>query len=272
MFVFRALASGSSGNAFLLRTDHVNLLFEAGLRMPALRKGLAAEGLNPDGLSAVLISHEHRDHCLSAGELADVNRLPVCANPEVLRAIGLHGDARSEALSVGRSVRFGDVEVNTFPVAHDSVCPVGFLIQTQGRVIVLATDLGGESAEVTDAVERSDLVVLEANHDREMLLRGPYPYHLRKRVAGPTGHLSNSQAANILVRHVKSDQVEVWLAHLSKQNNSPALAVKTVTRSLKAVGLGGIVVGVAERDRASLRWNGSARPRQLSLFHGMTGG
>lgn len=271
MFVFRALASGSSGNAYLLRTDHVNLLFEAGLRMPALSRGLATEGLSVDKLSATLISHEHRDHCLSAQDLAATHRLPVCANAEVLRAIGLHDDPHSEALGLGRSVQFGDVEVNTFPVAHDSVCPVGFLIQAQGRVIVLATDLGGASAVVAEAVEQSDLVVLEANHDREMLLHGPYPYHLRKRVAGPTGHLSNSQAANILVRHVKHDRVEVWLAHLSKQNNSPATALKTVTRSLKAVGLGAVYVGVAERDRASLRWTGLARPRQLSLFNAMDG-
>lgn len=234
--------------------------------MPALCKYLAAEGVAPQSLSAVLISHEHRDHCLSARELAEDFGAPVWANAEVLRATGLHDLPQAAILDVGHPILFGDVEITCFPISHDAVRPVGFLIQVQDRTVVIATDLGTASGEVAEAVASADLVVLEANHDTEMLHQGRYPYHLRRRVAGPTGHLSNSQAASILGKHVKDENVDVWLAHLSKENNTPSLALATVQRALKAVGLGAVGLGVASRDRPSLRWTGVPRPRQLSLF------
>jgi phosphoribosyl 1,2-cyclic phosphodiesterase len=266
LLFFRALASGSSGNAYLLQTGKARLLFEAGLRLPTLQAYLAAEGVAPQSLSAVLISHEHRDHCLSAGDLAVEYDVPVWANVDVLRAAGLHGLPQAAILYVGRPVMFGDVEVRCFPVSHDSVCPVGFLVRAEGRTIVLATDLGTASPDLTEAVESADLVVLEANHDTEMLHQGRYPYHLRRRVASPTGHLSNAQAAAILESHLKSEDVDIWLAHLSKENNTPKLALQTVQRALRAVGLTSVGLGVARRDRPSLRWTGAQRPRQLSLF------
>jgi phosphoribosyl 1,2-cyclic phosphodiesterase len=266
LFLFRALSSGSSGNAYLLRTDKVALLFEAGVRFPKLEKYLGGEGVSPGALSAVLVSHEHRDHCLAASDLAAEHGVPVCANAEVLKAMGLQGHPHAQVLPVGGSTMFGDVEVTSFPVQHDSVCPVGFLVKTSGRTIAIATDLGHPTGEVAEAVSVADLIVLEANHDTDMLQNGRYPHHLRRRVAGPRGHLSNTQAAGILLKNVRSDDVEVWLAHLSKENNSPTLAMKTVRSYLKSGGLGGLPVAVAQRDKPSLRWTGQARPRQLSLF------
>jgi phosphoribosyl 1,2-cyclic phosphodiesterase len=263
---FRALASGSSGNAFLLQTGKVKLLFEAGLRLPRLRQYLANEGLGPEALSAVLISHEHTDHCLAARDLALYHGVSVWSNAAVLRAAGLHDLEQSCVIAVGSPLRFGDVEVTCFPVSHDAVQPVGFLIQTTERTIVLATDLGQPSQELVEAIAAADLVVLEANHDLRMLQEGRYPYHLRRRVSGPRGHLSNEQAAAILSSRVKSESVEVWLAHLSKENNTPKIALGTVRRALDRTGLISLPVGVASRDRPSLRWNGALRPRQLSLF------
>lgn len=266
--LFRALASGSSGNAYVLRTPRTTLLFEAGLRLPALSRALAAESLSPEDLSAVLISHEHRDHCVAAEDLATRHHVPVYANEDVLRAVGVAGLPEASVLEVGRPTMFGDIEITTFPVSHDAVRPVGYIARHDGRTIVIATDLGNATPEVVDAVGQADLLVLEANHDTEMLNNGRYPYHLRRRVSGPTGHLSNSQAATVLVKHVKGEDVDVWLAHLSKENNTPSLALRTVQRSLRAVGLDSLSVGVALRDRPSLRWTGQGRPRQLSLFSG----
>jgi phosphoribosyl 1,2-cyclic phosphodiesterase len=266
LLLFRALASGSSGNAYLLRTQGVTLLFDAGLAMPRLEKYLASEGIRPADLSAVLISHEHRDHCLSAPDLANEYRVPIWANADVLRAIGLHEDPQSRLIDINQPVLFGDVQVTCFPVQHDSVCPVGFLVRICGRTLAIATDLGNPTRSVTDAVEESDLVVLEANHDTEMLHNGRYPYHLRRRVAGPEGHLSNAQAAAILAQHVRNEETEVWLAHLSRENNTPGLAMMTVRNHLRSHGLQSLTIGVAQRDRPSLRWTGSPRPRQLSLF------
>jgi phosphoribosyl 1,2-cyclic phosphodiesterase len=266
LLIFRALASGSSGNAYLLRTQTVSLLFDAGLAMPRLEKYLLAEGIVPADLSAVLISHEHRDHCFSAGDLAKEHSVPVWANADVLRAIGLHGDPQSRLMDIDQPVLFGDVQVTCFPVQHDSVCPVGFLVHVAGRTVAIATDLGKPTPSVTDAVEIADLVVLEANHDTGMLNSGRYPYHLRRRVSGPEGHLSNTQAASILARHLRDERTEVWLAHLSKENNTPALAMSTVRGLLRSRGLDSLTIGIAQRDRPSLRWTGVPRPRQLSLF------
>lgn len=266
MFTFRVLASGSSGNAYLLRTAKVTLLFEAGLPPATLCRYLAQEGVQPHELTAVLVSHEHRDHCSAARELAEKHAATICANSDVLRATGLHQVARARIIDVGRSTLFGDVEVTCFSVQHDASCPVGYVIRVADRTITIATDLGHLTNDVADAVHLGDLVVLEANHDRELLAHSRYPCHLRQRVAGPSGHLSNTQAGAILVNHAKSDDTEVWLAHLSKENNNPGLALRTVRGCLAESELESLPVKVALRDRPSLRWTGSATPRQLSFL------
>jgi phosphoribosyl 1,2-cyclic phosphodiesterase len=263
---FRSLASGSSGNSFLLRTHKTSLLFDAGVRLPSLERYLASEGVAPADLSAVLISHEHRDHCLSALDLAVRYNVPVWANFEVLKAAALHTLSTAAVLEIDKPIMFGDVEVRTFPVPHDAVRPVGFVARVGDRTITIATDLGRATDEVTEAVACADLVVLEANHDPEMLWNGSYPPHLRRRVAGPTGHLANEQCADILVKHAKGEQIEVWLAHLSRNNNTATLALKTVGGILKTMGLGGVRVAVALRDKPSTAWTGVGRPTQLSLF------
>ena len=266
MLLFRALASGSSGNAFLLQTDRTRLLFEAGLRLPRLRQLLANEGVQPERLSAILVSHEHTDHCLAAKEMAASYDIPICSNAAVLRATGTRELKQATVIEIDQPTLFGDVEVTCFPVSHDAVRPVGFLIRAARRTIAIATDLGEPTPELLEAVAQADLVVLEANHDLQMLKRGRYPYHLQRRVSGPKGHLSNDQAASILTKHVKGEAVDVWLAHLSRENNTPGLATKTVKRALRDVGLESVALGVASRDRPSLRWTGVPRPRQLSLF------
>jgi phosphoribosyl 1,2-cyclic phosphodiesterase len=265
LFVFRVLASGSSGNAFVLRTNASTLLFEAGLRLPRLTKYLAAEGISASDLSAVLISHEHRDHCVGAEEIASEHGVPLYANEQVLRACGLAHLACVDVMPVAQTKSFGDIEVTSFPLEHDAVRHVGFFVRSQGRTLTIATDTGRATADLREAVSESDLVVIEANHDLEMLQRGPYPYHLRRRVGGPRGHLSNLQAGSIIVKNVKRTDVHVWLAHLSKENNTPVLALRTVKRMLQGEGMT-LNVEVALRDRPSLRWTGVPKPQQLSLF------
>lgn len=266
MFSFQALASGSSGNAYLLRTQKVAILLEAGLRLPLLRKYLVGAGVEPEELAAVFISHEHGDHCLAVRDLANECGAAIYSNSHVLKAIGVHDLPGARVVEPGESVLLGDVEVRTFRVQHDAVCPVGFLIQIGDRTLSLATDLGEATDEVREAVSRSDLVVLEANHDSQMLAKGRYPYHLRRRVGSVTGHLSNHQAAHLLAENLKDRAAEVWLAHLSKENNTPALAVQTVRQGLKAGRRSAITVEALRRDRPSLRWTGAVRPRQLPLF------
>jgi phosphoribosyl 1,2-cyclic phosphodiesterase len=265
---FRSLASGSSGNSFLLRTHKAAILFDAGIRLSTLEHYLQEDGVSPTDLMAVLISHEHRDHCGAAADLAREHGVPIWANLEVLKAAGLHTLPSAAVLDVDRPTLFGDIEVRSFPVSHDAIHPVGFLALAAERTICIATDLGRATPEVAEAVGSADLVVLEANHDPEMLWTGSYPPHLRKRVAGPTGHLANEQCADILINHAKGDHIEVWLAHLSRNNNTATLALKTVGGMLRTVGMGSLKLGVARRDRPSLTWTGALRPTQLSLFSG----
>lgn len=266
VLVFRALASGSSGNAYLLRTRKAAILLEVGLRISKLREALLSEGIEPSMLTAALVSHEHTDHCIGAADLARMHNVPICANAEVLRAAGLRDLSQASVLSVGRPTLVGDVEITLFPVSHDAVRPVGFFARAGDRTIAIATDLGRPTPEMTEAVSHADLVVLEANHDLGMLHEGRYPLYLRRRVASATGHLSNDQAAGVLMDHVKNDNAQVWLAHLSKENNSPRLAVQTVRRCLAVCGLSSLNISVARRDNPSARWTGEIRPRQLSLF------
>lgn len=268
MLHFRSLASGSSGNSFLLRTHKAALLFDAGVRLSTLERYLREDGVALQDLTAVLISHEHRDHCGAAVDLAKDHGVPIWANLEVLKAAGLHTLPSAAVLDVDRPTLFGDIEVRSFPVPHDAVRPVGFLARTADRSICIATDLGRATPDVEEAVGCADLVVLEANHDPEMLWTGSYPPHLRRRVAGPTGHLANEQCANILIKHAKGEQIEVWLAHLSRNNNTATLAMKTVSSMLRGIGLGSLKIGVARRDKPSLVWTGALRPTQLSLFSG----
>ncbi len=242
------------------------MLFDAGLPIKRLLKALAAEEVEAVSLSAVLISHEHRDHCVAARDLAEQFGTPLWANVEALRAAGLHDCAHAAVLQVDHPARFGDVEVTPFPVSHDAAAPVGFRICVAGKTVTLATDLGHVTGEVSEAISSSDLVVLEANHDLTMLQGGRYPPYLRRRVSGPTGHLSNAQAAGVLAERVKGENVEVWLAHLSKENNTPPLAIRTVRAALRQVGLADLAVGVAGRDTPSLRWTGAVRPRQLRFL------
>ncbi|MGI8826041.1 MAG: MBL fold metallo-hydrolase [Chloroflexota bacterium] len=266
MLLLRALASGSSGNAYVLRTDRVTLLFDAGLRIPKLERALQCEDMCIGAISAVLISHEHRDHCLAARELASDYSVPVLANEQALRAAHLDNLALAEVLPVGKPVRLGDVEVTTFLVSHDAARPVGFLVRHGGKTVVIATDLGVVTNNVCEMVRLADLVILESNHDPQMLHSGRYPVHLRRRIGGPRGHLSNAQAAAVLVRQLRDDHVDVWLAHLSHENNRPSLALEAARRTLQRAGMGTVRVAVALRDRPSLRWTGSQRARQLGLF------
>lgn len=266
MFHFRSLASGSSGNAFLLKTEKASLLFDAGLRLPVLEGYLSGEGVDARRLSGIFLSHEHRDHSAGAADLADRYGIPIWANYPTLKAAGLQSLASAAVLDIHRPTTVGDVEVMTFPVGHDAASPVGFFVKVQGKTITIATDLGELAPDLPEVLSATDLVVLEANHDPEMLRNGRYPPHLRRRVGGPRGHLANAQTADILARHARRDAAEVWLAHLSRNNNTMALATGTVTKLLKAAGLGAVRVMVARRDTPSLTWSGLGRPTQLSLF------
>jgi phosphoribosyl 1,2-cyclic phosphodiesterase len=265
-----ALASGSSGNAYLVVSGSSHVLFDAGLPAPLLERYLRAYGVAARQLSAIFVSHEHTDHLCGAGALARRYRLPVFATAGTLRAgaavLGPLPDRRE--LAPGGTEQVGALLVRTFPVAHDAAEPVGFRVSGDGTTIGLCTDLGQITPVVRGALAAADLLVIEANHDHERLWNGPYPWPLKRRVAGPTGHLSNSDTAEFVQALAQERPPHtVWLAHLSATNNTPALARGAVRTALAAVGQSAIPVEIVGRDRPSLSWDGTAPApaRQLAL-------
>ncbi|MEA2576059.1 MAG: hypothetical protein QOH93_3357 [Chloroflexia bacterium] len=260
-----ALASGSSGNAFLVEAAGIKLLFDAGLNAGTLTYYLEQRGVSPTQLSAIFVSHEHVDHLRGAGMLARRYRLPVVASEGTfLAGSAQFGVLRDKIVQPpGREVYVegasgaGGVTVRTFAVSHDAAEPCGFWIEAEGLNIVLCTDLGCETASIREALEAADLLVLEANHDVERLWRGPYPYSLKKRVAGRYGHLANADAARLISELAREGRHRtIWLAHLSAANNTPCIAFDAVSEPLDREGCTHLQVAVLARDKPSHVWYG----------------
>jgi phosphoribosyl 1,2-cyclic phosphodiesterase len=232
-----SLGSGSAGNALLVRTEETVVLVDCGIGVRRLLPALESVGLTLADIDAVLISHEHSDHIrelprfLRQGTAVLSTRGSACAAnvPTHLR----------QETRAGRAVRLSDIEVIAIPVCHDAEDPCGFLIRSGAGSVTVVTDLGCPSPAAVEAIAESRLVILEANHDEALLRRGPYPQHLQRRILSDSGHLSNSDCADLLARAIRTSNQPptVWLAHLSETNNRPHLAKQTVQRRLAQVGL-----------------------------------
>lgn len=262
-----ALASGSSGNAFLVEAAGIKLLFDAGLNAPVLEYYLRQRGAVASQLAAIFVSHEHIDHVRGVGVLARRYELPVVASEGTFRAgADQFGALQGKVVQTpGSEVYFtpanraGEVVVRTFTVSHDAAETVGFWIEAEGRNIVICTDLGCETDSIREALEAADLLVLEANHDVQRLWRGPYHPALKRRVASNHGHLANTEAARLISELARDGKDRtIWLAHLSAVNNTPALALDTVSEPLMREGCTHFQVDVLARDRPSLVWHGSS--------------
>jgi len=236
---FCVLASGSSGNAALLSTGKTRILVDAGLSMRETGKRLAAIGESLADIDAILITHEHSDH---------VGGLPVLARSKDVRAVIYltkltapaidwgENQPRLEAFQAGASFRVGDIEVQSFSVPHDAADPVGFCFEAEGVRIGIATDLGYIPESIKFHLRRTDLLMLEANHDLDMLKVGPYPWSVKQRVMSRVGHLSNLVMADFLAEDLDSSTAHVILGHLSEHNNHPAIARVFASQALEARG------------------------------------
>ena len=221
------LASGSKGNAAYIELDGVRLLIDAGISARRITRSLADLGVDAASLDGVFVTHEHSDHIKGLPTLLKQYRLPLFAPPATLRAIG-------ESLAVPEGtftplagdVMLGSVAVKSFSTLHDAASPVGYAVCGSEKC-ALATDLGFLTNDVMAAIEGSDVLILEANHDRELLQSGSYPWRLKQRILSNRGHLSNSAAAWALVRLKKRPRA-VFLAHMSQENNRPELVEETV--------------------------------------------
>lgn len=233
-----ALASGSSGNALLLEADGAALLIDAGLPVRTLERMLRYRGVEPAQLTAVLLTHEHADHALSAAALSARHQLPLICNAPTFQELPdrvAHGPWHD--LPVGATTVLGPFTITSFPVAHDAAAPVGYRIVIDRVQFGLAVDLGSWTHDTMRMLRGSDLLVIEANHDFEMLRRAPYPHQVRQRIYGPHGHLDNTQCGELIAGIADGRSMDVWLAHLSENSNRPQTALQGVRRVLELAGI-----------------------------------
>lgn len=226
---YAALASGSKGNCHAFADGDRVLLLDAGISLRRTRQALAGLGLDPAAVQAVALTHEHSDHMANVGMFLKHTAWAFLATPGTKAAVegrlGLEiPPSRWIPLRAGRTCNWEGWEVRPFSLPHDAEDPVGFRIGFGGRQAALVTDLGHATALVVEHVQDLDLLVLEANHDVQMLRDGDYPPQLKARILSRVGHLSNEAMAGLLDRAVQARLRAVVLAHLSERNNEPRLA------------------------------------------------
>lgn len=251
MTVFRTFASGSSGNAALLSRGDVHLLIDMGVSCRQLCGALASVQLSPERLSGILITHEHGDHIKGLETYVKRYQAPIFCTQPVSRALYRRIAGIGPLLcplEYGERVLFGEIEAEILPTSHDCAGSAAWSFTTpEGRVGYL-TDSGYIVEETGARLLGAELLVLESNHDVEMLRAGRYPYPLKRRILGPQGHLSNDDAAAYAARSVRAGTRTVVLAHLSEENNTPQTALGAVGAALEGLDA---VVEAAPRQAVS---------------------
>ena len=228
------LASGSRGNAVYISGGSTSILIDAGLSGIEIERRLNSKGLHPEDLDAILVSHEHTDHIQGVGVLSRRFNLPVFISSKTEKAaVSQLGNVRViKNFECGSPFMINDLSIHPFSISHDAEDPSGFTVNQNGAKIGLATDLGIATSMVKEHLKGCSLLILEANHDEDMLLNGPYPWPVKQRIKSRTGHLSNEASKNLL-KEVQHDRLKyVILAHLSKTNNTPQKALSEVGRAI----------------------------------------
>lgn len=237
MIKFCSLFSGSSGNCIYLSAGDTKILIDAGGSAKRVSEALSLISVTPEEIDAVLISHEHVDHTGGIGILSERHGIPVYANEGTWDAMAAQSErirpANRMYFNTGEEFCIGDICILPFSIPHDAADPVGFNIYAENKKISTATDIGHVSKNLLEHIDGSDLLLIEANHDIEMLRCGPYPWALKRRIMGDNGHLSNDAAAEVVVHMARRGTERFILGHLSKENNFPELAYQTVCNFLR---------------------------------------
>lgn len=228
-----SLASGSSGNSQLIAFKNTKVLLDAGLSGKYIKNSLESISEKPEDIEAVLVTHEHSDHIKGVGILMRRYGLDLYVNEKTFEAmkekLGKIDIEKVHIIKKGEEFHIGELRIKSFEISHDAADPVAYSFFGENSKITVATDLGEINDDIINELEGSDLLVLESNHDVEMLKTGAYPYYLKRRVLSEYGHLSNDVAGGIVAELFKRGGVgNVLLAHLSKENNFPELAYETV--------------------------------------------
>lgn len=243
---FISLASGSSGNCYYIGTENYGILIDAGIAVRTIKKGLKDVGIGMENIRAVFVTHDHADHIKAVGGLGEKLNIPIYTTARIHEGIN-KSYCMTEKLST--SIRYlekhqpmtlEDITIESFEVPHDGTDNVGYCIEIGDKTFSFLTDLGEITPTAAFYICKANYLILEANYDEEMLQMGTYPQYLKERIVSRTGHLSNTAAANFIAENINENHKYIWLCHLSKDNNHPELAYKTVEWKLRNKG---IIVG-----------------------------
>ena len=229
-----SIASGSSGNCIYVGTENTHILVDAGISNKRIEQGLNEIGLKASELDGILITHEHSDHIKGLKVLAKKNKLPIYGTAETLEAAAVKSSLEEYPRELMRPIlpdvdfAVGELDIMPFRIDHDAANPVAYRLQSGHKSVAVATDLGHFDQYIINHLQGLDAVLLESNHDVNMLQVGRYPYYLKQRILGSRGHLSNETAGQLLCRLLHDGMKKILLGHLSRENNYEALAFETV--------------------------------------------
>lgn len=254
MFNFYSLSSSSSGNCLLIQSNRANILIDIGISLKKINTELEKISLSLNDITAILITHEHSDHCKSLNSICKkFNHIPVYVNKPTyieLKKIYTIDKLNVNIISVNNSFSIEDLNIIPFEIPHDAVAPCGYTIYKDDKKMTIATDVGIITDDIFHALSNSNFAFIESNYETEMLNTGRYPYYVKKRIASNVGHLSNTQCSDVISKLVQNNTRHFMLGHLSNENNTPDLALKSVESSLLCnnISLDNIQLSVAKKD------------------------
>lgn len=253
MLKYCSLYSGSSGNSFFVQSNNTKILIDAGVSSKKIVLALERLNISIKDIDGILVTHEHIDHTKSLATLSNKYNISIYANKKTWEAIkdisDKIPDSHKKIFNMLESFEIGDLKILAFKTPHDAADPCGFNIYNSNKKISIVTDLGSINEDLLGHLQNSSSILLEANYDPDILKCSHYPYLLKERISGKTGHLSNASAGKILANLYNSGLQQALLIHLSKENNFPELAYQTVTNEL--FNCKNINISVAPRNNPS---------------------
>ncbi|MEW5805793.1 MAG: MBL fold metallo-hydrolase [Acidobacteriota bacterium] len=249
----RILGSGSSGNSTFLQSGRTRILIDAGFGARGLERRLLQAGIAPPSLAGVIVTHEHSDHIRGLRLFSKKYRMNLYSSEKSFEDSGIIEDDLSSfhCIEAGIPFEIGEIKIHPFSLPHDAESTFGFIIKANRLKLSYATDFGYPSKLVVERMKDSDGIILEANHDTEMLLNGPYPWFLKERLIGRLGHLSNESMAELVEQIVDADTRFLMLAHLSEVNNSPGQAVQMARKAAHRRGAKNLRIMASYQDQLS---------------------